>query len=311
MGDGLDPELSALVEEGEQRLRDDDYAGAAALYRSVLERCPTVAGCWHDLGIATKHLKRWEECRAVNRRALELNPGDEGAAWNLGIAGTALGDWITARQGWRAAGIDIPCGDGPVEMELGRVPIRVAVDTNPEVVWCKRIDPARAIILNVPTAASGRRYRDLVLHDGSQAGERLLDGQPVPVFNELAVLTSSPFSTYEMDVEASRPEDLMALEQVLDASGGISEDWTASVRNLCRACSEGNPDAGKHAHPFEDGWNSRRRLGFATEQDDAAVQALLTRWVAREHVPLLRRWAKRGERTLVSVRRVTAGAASA
>lgn len=308
MGDALGPEVSALVDEGLERLGNEDYAAAAPLYRAAVERCPTLAGCWHDLGIATKHLKRWEECREVNRRALELDPDDEGAAWNLGIAGTALGDWATAREGWRAAGLEIPEGNGPPEMDLGSVPIRVAMDTTPEVVWCRRIDPARAIILNVPTAACGRRHRDLVLHDGSAAGERLLNGRPVPVFNELAVLAPSAFSTYEVEVEAGRPEEVAALERVLDRSGGTSEDWTASVRSLCRACSEGNPDAGAHAHPFEDGWSITRRLGFASEQDEAAARALVSGWVDGRDRPLFRRWTRSRARALVSIRRVIAGA---
>ena len=311
MGDPLTPEISALIDEAQNRLSNDDYGAAASLYRCVLDRCPTLSDCWHDLGIATKHLKRWEECREVNRRALELDPQDEGAAWNLGIAGTALGDWASARQGWRGAGVEVPEGEGPVEMLLGSVPIRVATDTNPEVVWCNRIDPARAIILNVPTAACARRYGDLVLHDGSRAGERLLNGEPVPVFNELAVLAPSAFSTYEVKVEAGRREELAALEKLLDGSGGTSEDWTASVRNLCQACSEGNPDAGAHAHPFEDGWSSTRTIGFASERDETAVRALVSTWVAGQDLPRLRRWTSPRTRRLLSLERVTAGAARA
>jgi hypothetical protein len=303
-----DPELSRLLDDAVARLQEGDHAAAAPLYRAFLERDPARAGCWHDLGIATKHLRLWDECRSVNRRALDLEPADEGAAWNLGIAATALSDWATARDAWRAAGLDVPGGDGPVDMELGSVPIRVATESHPEVVWCRRLDPARAIILSVPTAACGRRYRDLVLHDGSSNGERLLGGRPVPVFDELEVLAPSGFSTYEASVEVERPDDVAALESLVESAGGMSEDWTASVRNLCRACSEGNPDTGAHAHPFDERWKASRTIGLAVEQDEVALRTLLARWLAGPDRSFLRRLTRPCRRTLLSLRCVTAGA---
>jgi hypothetical protein len=311
MGGRTDTELSDLIDQAVARLEEADYAGAAPLYRSIVQEDPTRAGCWHDLGIVTKHLGLWEECRAVNRRALDLDPTDEGAAWNLGIAATALSDWATAREGWRAAGVEIPAGEGPPELALGQVPIRVANDTAPEVVWCRRIDPARAIILNVPTAESGRRHRDLVLHDGSSNGERLLDGRPVPVFDELVVLAPSAFSTYEACLEVERPEDVAALVSLVEGAGGAGEDWTASVRNLCRACSEGNPDAGAHAHPHDERWKASRTIGLAIKQDEGELQTLLSRWLAGRERTAIQRLTRRCRRTLLSLRRVTSGAARA
>ncbi len=306
---GRTEELSDLVDQAVERLEEGDHAGAATLYRSIVEDDPTRAGCWHDLGIVTKHLGLWEECRAVNRRALELDPGDEGAAWNLGIAATALSDWATAREGWRAAGLEIPEGDGPLEMALGQVPIRVSNDTAPEVVWCRRIDPARAVILNIPTPASGRRHRDLVLHDGSRNGERLLNGRSVPVFDELIVLAPSAFSTYEACLEVERAEDVAALVSLVEQAGGAGEDWTASVRTLCKACSEGNPDAAAHAHSYDDRWKASRTVGLATKQDESELQTLLSRWVAGRDRTALQRLTSRSRRSLLSLRRVTSGAA--
>ena len=308
MGGQVDPEIASLLDDAVARLQEGDHAAAAPLYRAILERDPSRAGCWHDLGIATKHLRLWDECRAVNRRALELDTADEGAAWNLGIAATALSDWVSAREGWRAAGLEIPDGEGAIEMDLGPVPIRVANETNPEVVWCRRIDPARAIILNVPTAACGRRHRDLVLHDGSSNGERLLDGQPVPVFDELTVLAPSGFSTYEASNEVTLSEDVSALQSLVDRAGGVAEDWTTSVRNLCRACSEGNPDAGVHAHPFDERSKAIRTIGLAMEQDEFEVQSLLSRWLAGRDRGVLQRLTGPRRRRLLSLQRVTEGA---
>ena len=307
MADDLDRRILELLDQASERFDQKDWPAAAPLYRSILALDPARASCWHDLGIATKHLKLWEECRSANRRALALAPDDEGAAWNLGIAGTALSDWTAARDGWRAAGIELPTGDGPPEMSLGPVPIRVANDSAPEVVWCRRIDPARAIVVSVPTADSARRYHDLVLHDGSRNGDRLLDGVHVPVFDELEVLAPSAFSTYAARIEVDGPEDVTALETLVEGAGGMSEDWTANVQLLCRACSEGSPDSRAHDHSAEAAWSPSRTLGIASEGDEARVHALLSRWMGGRDRGVFRRFVSPRRRALVSLQRVVVG----
>src|SRR5262249_16755830 len=69
-------------------------------------------------------------------------------------------------------------------------------------------------------------------------------------------------------------------ETFVERSGGASEDWTASVRNLCRACSEGNPDARAHAHPFDERWKASRTIGLALELEQREVEPLVSRWLA-------------------------------
>lgn len=54
-------------------------------------------------------------------------------------------------------------------------------DGNAEVVWCRRLDPARALIRNVPMAESGRGYGDLVLHGGEPKGTRSIEGREVSI----------------------------------------------------------------------------------------------------------------------------------
>jgi hypothetical protein len=81
-------------------------------------------------------------------------------------------------------------------MKIGITPIRVCCDAHPEVVWCHRLDPARAPIESIPTPESGRRYRDLLLHDGEPRGKRRYRDKTLSVFDELAVLEKSSFRTW-------------------------------------------------------------------------------------------------------------------
>jgi hypothetical protein len=261
-------------ERGRAALSAGRLDEAERAFREALAHDPANAHAWNNLAITCKWLRRWPEAREAAERALALRPDDVGSAWNLGIAATALGDWAAARRGWRAAGVEgLPDGDGPVELKLGATPIRVSVDDNPEVVWCSRIDPARAVIASVPTASSSRRFGDLLLHDGERVGTRMLGGIEVPVFNELEVIEPSRYSTYAVDVEAPAQGDVDTLERALEERGLAGEDWTRSVRLLCKECSEGRPhDHGAHAD--EGPWNASRRIGVAAQEETAARQVL-------------------------------------
>jgi hypothetical protein len=130
----------------------------------------------HPLGLVRKRQRRWTESLACNLRAAALDPTDEAAWWNAGIAATALGAWASARQAWAAFGIELPPGDGEITMRLGLTPIRLNPQSNDEVVWCTRVDPARAIIHNVLLGLS----RDPVFKRAGPALPRLGGGVRPP-----------------------------------------------------------------------------------------------------------------------------------
>jgi hypothetical protein len=266
---------------------------AEVLLRELLALTPAWAAGWFDLGLITKLRRDWAGSREANDQALTLGDGKPGdpAAWNLGIAATALGDWPTARRAWAAYGIELPPGEGPIRAELGLVPIRLnpeprtagqrpllidGAEHGTEVVWTQRISPAHAVVASVPLPGSGHRYGDVVLHDGEPVGSRELDGRSVPVFEELERLAVAPHPTTAVTVTTPAEADAVALLTLL-ADGGLSAaDWTASVRRLCRTCSEGIPD-GTHGH--EPGaWVTERSVGIAGQPERAVT--LLERWAA-------------------------------
>lgn len=125
-------------------------------------------------------------------------------------------------------------------MNLGPVPIRVSLSSTTEAVWCQRIDPARAIIRNVPLPECQHAYGDLFLHDGERKGVRMLGNHEVPVFNEREILTPSTIPTFRADVTA--PDSQSVADLYLQEEVGVSaiEDWSGMER-LCVLCSEGRP----------------------------------------------------------------------
>lgn len=132
--------------------------------------------------------------------------------------------------------------------------------------WCHRIDPARARIESIPTPESGRRYQDLVLHDGEPRGKRRLGEREVSVFDELALLDPSPFKTWCIDVVAPDEKDLEALfRKLAECTDAALEDWSESLEILCKSCSEGVPH--EHVPPSAKAWHSARRIGVAARDE--------------------------------------------
>jgi tetratricopeptide (TPR) repeat protein len=266
-----------------QKLSDtgDDDA-ALAIYAEALQLDPSRPNTLYNIGLIHKYRRAWRESFDFNRRACELAPADEAAAWNLAIAATALRDWVTARKVWNGLGMNIEPGDTPIDSNLGWTPVRLA-EAAAEVVWAQRIDPVRARIGNVPLAESGFRYGDVVLHDGAAVGYRLNSrGEERAVFNVLELHERSAFSTFEVDVLAAGSADIEALGTACEAADVGFEDWTSSVRHICKACSEGRPH-GKHDTQNETPreWRPRRYLGLAA-RDIATVERLLNEWTTGE-----------------------------
>lgn len=211
-------------------------------YRKAALADPSWSAPPYNLGLLFKYQGKWKESLEYNRRAVQISPENKEAWWNFGIAATALGRWNLARQAWRGFGIDVPDGDGPIELPCGSFPIRLNPKGEAEVVWAHRIDPARAILTNIPLPDSDHRWQDLVLHDGAPVGYRKHNGQDVPVFDELQLLEPSPYGTFTASVclkgKARSATKLVEAATHLD---GYAEDWTTSTRILCKKCSEGRP----------------------------------------------------------------------
>jgi hypothetical protein len=228
----------------------------------------------YNLGLLYKKQRDWKRSLDHNRRATALEPGDKAAWWNLGIAATALGRWDTARAAWRGFGIDVPDGDGPIDLPCGVTPIRLNPETEAEVVWAHRLDPARAVLITIPFPESGHRWGDRILNDGAPNGYRQYEGKEVPVFDELQLLERSPFGTYVAEVKM--PDKRRYLEQLAHFASdmdGSAEDWSTSVRIICKACSEGRPH-GEHDHEKPSPPDGVHRIAIAARGRDHASDIL-------------------------------------
>jgi hypothetical protein len=215
---------------------------AVEMYKKACRLDPAWSTPHYNLGLLCKRQRQWEESLEHNRRAAALDAKNKAAWWNMGIAATALSRWEAARAAWHGFGIGVPDGEGPIDFPCGYGPIRINPDTEGEVVWAYRLDPARAELASLPFPESGHRWKDVVLNDGAPNGYRQYKGQEVPVFDALQLLEHSPFGTYVAHVKMPDRRDYLGqLAQGAADLEGSAEDWSVSVRVICKACSEGRP----------------------------------------------------------------------
>ena len=247
---------------------------AAAEFNRLAEQHPTRSDYAYMLGLAHKYQRNWSLSLAANQRAVELE-SEQGSHWNAGIAATAVGDWPEARRQWVACGLNVTPGEGPIEDNYGTVSVRINPWADAETLYARRIDPARAYLMNVPLPKSGYRFRDLVLHDGAKTGERQFSGKTVPVFNAMQRLQQSDFMTFAAFVSCPTAEDCDDLCERSAPGIGLAEDWSG-ISYYCLRCSYGSPHDHAKDKPDSD-WDPDRSIGIAA-QSRTAVERLLAQW---------------------------------
>jgi tetratricopeptide (TPR) repeat protein len=166
-----------LLQQAIDLKENGQIAESIKLYKKIIRLYPSWAIPFYNLGLIHKYRCEWTESFEYNKKACDLNPDDEASQWNLGISATALKDWKEARMAWNHFGLKLDINSDEPNVKLGRTPIRLNPESNGEVVWGLRIDPARTIIENVPFPESNHRYQDLILTDGAAVGHRISNGK--------------------------------------------------------------------------------------------------------------------------------------
>lgn len=273
-----DDEFKALHKRAYAAMDRGALTEASRDFAALVQEDPSNRYYHYMLGLAAKYQFDWETSLRHNLRAIELADDDsQGEHWNAAIAATALGEWTEARRLWKAAGVRVPDGEGPIEDNYGVAVVRLNPWQGGETVFMRRIDAARARLLNVPLPESGHRFGDIVLHDGAATGRRFDGDHEVPVFNELVRLKPSEFQTFVVFVTCDSRESLQPLLDATAPGIGFSEDWTHTVRHYCLRCSYG----ATHKHDLADRgeWQPDRNLGIAA-QSRKSVDKLLQDWMA-------------------------------
>ena len=279
-----DERADQLFKEANAKSDAGDEHAALTLYLESLALNRQQPSALYNVGLIYKYRRDWKDSLRYNRLAAELRPDDIATIWNIGIAATALREWSIAREAWQRAGIKVEDGDGPIVGDFGYNPVRLngfeEDEGQSEVVWATRLSPVTARIENIPTPEARFQFGDVVLNDGAPVGTRFYaPGDERSVFNVLELFEASDYTTFDIQLIVPDSAAIDDLAIACKSAGIEMEDWAESVQSLCKACSEGRAHE-QHDHSLKSNeWQIERRVGLASK-DDAAVDAVLERWVA-------------------------------
>jgi tetratricopeptide (TPR) repeat protein len=215
-------DIQSLFEQALVYDRKGDSYSAIKLYKRIVRMAPEWPASYFQLGVIYKYRREWKQALHFNKKTVAIVPANKDAWWNLAIAATALKKWRIARNVWAKFGV----GSRPLEP----VSVRLTYGGQYEILGVQPLDPARGVIVNIPHPASGRRYQDVVLLDGTVSGYHVADRRKYPVFEELGLFKQSAFRTYSCRLHLENPGDLYLLEELCSDAGIGFEIWSNATR---------------------------------------------------------------------------------
>jgi tetratricopeptide (TPR) repeat protein len=202
---------------------------AGPLIIKAAAKLPGDMSAQFNLGVIKKLAGDWAESAEAFKSVLQFRSDDSASLWNLGVAQTALGQLDGARKTWQSLGIDVPDGDDDYAVEGELIPVRIRTpNAAPEVLWARRLCPARARLKGIPLRYDQGCYNDEVLIDGVTDGEAVMDGKPAPIYNVLEFSRSGKLTPYGLRL-TTEETDLETLVNRLNQEVIPHADWRRLV----------------------------------------------------------------------------------
>jgi len=229
----ISPQKENIYEKINKAELVKDFDLQNQLYQQLAQIKDLTDEDYFNIGLFYKKSKNWEKSIEYNLKSIELNPDNAGANWNLGIAYTAISDFANASKFWKYFKVETnPISEFAIK-SMGLIPIRLL---NGEVVWCDRIDPARAKIKTIPLLDSNHNFEDLLLIDWAPDGYRRVKRVDIPVFNEIDRLEVSKFKTISIKIFEKKDSIINEIKKIKDYNFEI---WSDSINFICEDCSKG------------------------------------------------------------------------
>lgn len=225
-------QIQSLFERALAYDQAGDAYNAVKLYKKVVKLAPDWSVPYHFLSLFYKQRNEWKPSFHYSQKAIEYNPEDKTAWQILATAATALRRWRVARTAWNELGFDFRKADQELNLNLGLVPVCINPKSRPEIIWAKKIDPARAIIESIPQPSSGRRYHEEILFDNKPIAHRAFNGKRVPVYEELEKIHFSSYRTYAVILQTGETESIHVLDKLCNAAEIGFDNWSMATRQF-------------------------------------------------------------------------------
>jgi tetratricopeptide (TPR) repeat protein len=193
-----------------------EYREAAAIAARTLEFEPEAKGLRRLWLHAAEELGDWRAAREQVDALLPHAEEDEteGLRWSLLMAATALADWETVRATAAAVGMELPEGEGPVDVEVAAVRLWFSPR---EVLPAVRTGPVTARVIAIARDGE-QRAGAVALFDPYPLEDS--DDQPL-LFRVREVLEPSAVEAWPFDAVDPGEEAWLGLRDALHAEGWL------------------------------------------------------------------------------------------
>ena len=243
------------------------YRPAIPLAKEAMKGLHGDLSVQYHYAVICKFENQWQEAKIAFEKA-KAQHDHPAIEWNLGIIAVAQRDWLNARKIWQKLGIALPAGEGDYaqsgQLCAIRLPMQVlnldqATQVNTdlketrehleieqkrqlmksEVLWGRRLCPARVEITSIPYYHQSYQCGDIVLVDGAQNGETIYQGEKWPIVDVLGKFQSTLGQTFKLYAKMIHPKQITILdEQIhrLSEKGWQIVNWSRLEKtSLCIA----------------------------------------------------------------------------
>lgn len=250
------------------------YRPAIPLAKEAMKGLHGDLSVQYHYAVICKFENQWQEAKLAFEKA-KAQHDHPAIEWNLGIVAVAQRDWLNARKIWQKLGIALPQGEGDYaqsgQLCAIRLPMQVlnqnqtnqnlnqATQENldlkelrehleieqkrqqmkSEVLWGRRLCPARVEITSIPYYHQSYQCGDIVLVDGAQNGETIYQGEKWPIVDVLGKFQPALGQTFKLYAKMTHPKQITILdEQIhrLSEKGWQIVNWSRLEKtSLCIA----------------------------------------------------------------------------
>jgi len=235
--DSPNAEIRQLYKRALEYDRAGDIYNAVKLYKKIGKVCPQWFPPFERLGLLYKYRQDWKAALYYSKKTVALNPSNQNAWWDLGIAATAMKRWRIAKSVWSKFGMP-----NKKPAPSGKASVRLSVGEKFEIVEVDLLDPARARITSIPFPGADRRYNDVVLYDRVVSGYYRSKEVKIPVYEELGLLKRSVYQTASCWLHNAGEQDVLKLEQLCHQYRLGFEVWSNAQLNSATAGSKKIPE---------------------------------------------------------------------
>ncbi len=254
--------------------RVGDVYQAVKLFKRLAKVAPDWIKPYIFLSEIYTQRKEWKPALHYSQRVLAFDESNQAAWLSVALSATALKRWKKARNAWNELGYQLKETTQAIDLDMGRIVLKIKTGEQVEIIEAHRIGPARAIIKSIPQPHSQFQFGMTVLFH-PESKEQFIDKRKKkhPVFQVLEPFKVTAYRTYTAFLHDADAQDLTTLYYLCENASLGFDNWSSASRMMT---FQENADYQNHPTPLTPG-DTPKLVAFAAF-DEASIRAVLKDW---------------------------------